>query len=157
MKSKLSWREKVNRIGNFRIVDIPPRMQKRFGKGRMLIPCPSDIERLLKNIESGRLVTKSELRRKLAEEVGADVTCPLTAGIFLRLISEAAEEDLTQGADSITPYWRVVGDKGELIEKLHGGTEGQARKLAEENISTEKKKAGGKLYVKDAGRLVVRL
>ena len=149
MKSKSSWREKVNRITETELVVIPEKMQLRFGRGMMLIPRPLDIEKLIGTIRKGRLITKSELRRKLAADAGADVACPLTTGIFLRIVSEAAEEELASGKKKIAPYWRVVGDKGELNEKISGGTELQAKRLMAEGFEVVQKKRGGIFLVGD--------
>lgn len=149
MKTKTSWREKVNKITEAELVDIPEKMQLRFGRGKMLIPRPVDIEKLIGTVRKGRLVTKTELRRKLASDAGADVACPLTTGIFLRIVSEAASEDFASGRKKIAPYWRVIGDKGELNEKISGGTELQAKRLSAEGIEVVKKKRGGKLVVRD--------
>ncbi len=156
MKTKISWREKVDKISEPVMVDVPERMQKRFGKGKMLIPRPLDIERLINSVRKGKLITKAELRLKLAEESGADVTCPLTTGIFLRIVSEAAEEDLNAGKKKITPYWRVIGDKGELNEKIAGGTELQRRRLLSEGFQIERAARGGKYFVKDFGKKLIR-
>ena len=157
MKTKTTWREKVSRITEAELVDIPDKMQLRFGRGRMLIPRPVDIEKLIGTIRKGKLITKSELRRKLAADAGADVTCPLTTGIFLRIVSEAAEEDLASGKKKIAPYWRVVGDKGELNEKISGGAELQAQRLKAEGFEVVQKNRGGKLLVKDYEKMLTTL
>jgi hypothetical protein len=156
-RTKTKWRDKVNKIKEIEMVDIPPKMQERFGKGKMLIPRPVDIERLVSTVKKGKLITKSELRRKLAEESKADVTCPLTTGIFLRIVSEAAEEDFQGGRKKIAPYWRVIGDNGELNEKIPGGAESQAKKLEEEGIRIEVKKRSGKLFAVEYEGKLVRL
>ena len=46
----------------------------RFGKGKMLIPTPMLGDELVRRVPKGKLVTVSELRRKLAADSGADVT-----------------------------------------------------------------------------------
>ena len=107
-------------------------MQRRFGTGTMLVPAPCDVDALIKKVRKGKLVTQSQIRAKLARDHGADSTCPMTTGIFLRIAAEAAEEDLRDGKTRITPYWRVVRDTGELIDKLPGGALAQAGRLGEE-------------------------
>lgn len=62
----------------------------------------------------------------------ADVTCPLTSGIFVRIVAEAAEEDRRNGKKRITPYWRVVKDDGSLKDKFPGGAKAQAKLLRAE-------------------------
>jgi hypothetical protein len=80
------------------------------------------------------LATVSELRRKLAADFKADVTCPLTTGIFVRIAAEAAEEDREQGRKRITPYWRVVKDDGSFNPKFPGGVIQQTRTLKAEGF-----------------------
>ena len=61
----------------------------------------------------------------LARVHGADRTCPLTTGIFLRIVAEAAWEELQAGADpgAITPFWRVIAPDSSLARKLACGTD----------------------------------
>jgi hypothetical protein len=134
MRSKLSWREKLEKDQQPKLVEIPPKMA-RFGKGKMLIPTPMLVDELLRRIPKGKLVTVSELRRKLAADFGADVTCPLTTGIFVRIAAEAAEEDRANGRRRIAPYWRVVKDDGSLNPKFPGGEKLQTRYLRDDGFS----------------------
>ena len=48
--SRVSWREKLERQQEPKIVDIPVRMQARFGKGRMVIPKPLDVDALIRRV-----------------------------------------------------------------------------------------------------------
>jgi len=138
--SRTSWRAKLEKSQEPRLVEVPPKMA-RFGTGTMLIPTPKLVDDLIRRIPKGRLATVSELRRKLAVDFKADVTCPLTTGIFLRIAAEAAEEDRTRGRKRITPYWRVVKDDGTFNTKLPGGAAQQTRTLRAEGfrISTSGK------------------
>jgi hypothetical protein len=128
------WREKLEKEQEPKVVKIPPKMS-RFGKGTMLIPTPKLVDDLLRKVRKGRLVTVSEMRRRLAADFAADVTCPLTTGIFLRIAAEAAEEDRANGRKRITPYWRVVKDDGSLNPKFPGGVDNQARYLRREGFT----------------------
>ena len=132
--SRTSWRKKLEKQLEPRVVRVPPKMS-RFGRGKMLIPTPLLVDELVRRVGKGRLVTVSELRRKLARDFGADVTCPLTTGIFLRIAAEAAEEDRANGRKRITPYWRVVKDDGSLNPKFPGGIDSQARYLKAEGFT----------------------
>ena len=138
MKTKLSWREKLEKPQQPKLVKVPPKMS-RFGKGMMLIPTPMLVDELIRRIPKGRLVTVGELRRKLAADFAADVTCPLTTGIFVRIAAEAAEEDRAKGRRRITPYWRVVKDDGSLNPKFPGGEELQTLCLRSEGFSVGRK------------------
>ena len=146
MKTRTSWREKLERVQDPKIVAIPPKMQKRFGRGKMLIPRPLDVDALIRKVPRGKLVTQAQLREKLARSSGADVACPITTGIFVRIAAEAAAEDERAGKRRITPYWRVIRDNGLLLEKLPGGPAGQADRLSAEGHSIDR---SGKLRVED--------
>lgn len=153
--SRTSWRTKLEKPQERKVFDVPPSMQKRCGTGTMLIPRPLDVDAAIRLVPKGRLVTQGQLRRRLARDAGADVSCPITTGIFIRICSEAAEEDFRNGKKRVTPYWRVVRDDGNLIEKFPGGPKGQARRLAEEGIDVEPGQRG-KLQVADLQKHLVR-
>lgn len=116
------------------MVLIPPKMS-RFGEGTMLIPTPLLVDRLVRQVPKGKLITGSELRRKLAEDFATNTTCPLTTGIFLRIAAEAAEEDRANGRHRLTPYWRVIKDDGSLNPRYPGGVKSQTRNLRAEGFT----------------------
>lgn len=157
LKTKISWREKINRITDTKIVDLPDNVPSHFGKGKMLISRPLDIEAVVRKVPKGKLITKSQLRAILAMNAGTDTACPLTTGIFLRMVSEAAEEDALLGKKNIAPYWRVIGEMGELNEKFPFGMEGQAKKLEAEGVRVEAKKRSGKLVAVDFEKKLMKL
>ncbi len=132
MKARKSWREKLEKGPEARIVDIPPKMEKRLGRGKMLIPRPLDVDALVRKVREGKLVTQAQIRARLARDFKVDCTCPITTGIFLRILAEAAEEDLERGRKEIAPYWRVIRNDGGLNPKFPGGVEAQAARLREE-------------------------
>ena len=144
--SRVPWREKLEKPQEPKLVKIPPKMS-RFGTGTMLIPTPKLVDELIRRIPKGKLVTVGELRRKLAADFAADVTCPLTTGIFVRIAAEAAEEDRANGRRRLTPYWRVVKDDGGLNPKFPGGEHLQARWLRSEGLSIVRK--GERAVVRD--------
>lgn len=117
-----------------KVVAIPRRMQKRMGKGTLLIPAPRDVDAVMRRTKLGRLVTQSTIRAKLAAKAGADHACPLCTGIFARIAAEAAEEERRDGIERITPWWRTIKDNGALNEKFPGGTAAQAVKLQAEGF-----------------------
>ena len=133
-KSRTSWREKLEKPQEPKLVKVPPKMS-RFGKGMMLIPTPLLVNGVLKRVPKGKLITVGSIREKLARDYKANVTCPLTTGIFLRIVAEAAEEDRAQGAKRVSPYWRVVRDDGGLNPKFPGGVAQQARYLRAEGFA----------------------
>src|SRR6476620_1428614 len=133
--SRKSWREKLENQDHSKIVEIPARMTKKFGQGRMLIPKPLDVDSLIRKTKKGKLITVAEIRSRLARDNGVDVACPLTTGIFIRIAAEASQEDFRNGKKRITPYWRVIRDDGSLNEKFPGGVKAQSRRLKEEGHS----------------------
>lgn len=90
-------------------------------------------------------MTVSEIRRRLAIEFSADVTCPLTTGIFIRIVAEAAEENRAGGRKRVTPYWRVVRDDGTLNPKFPGGVTNQAKYLRAEGFKVVRNRVAGDL------------
>ena len=136
--SRTSWREKIDKPQNAKIVKVPPRMS-RFGSGTMLIPTPKLIDEMIRKVPKGKLVTVSELRRKLARDFRTDVACPLTTGIFVRIAAEAAEEDRANGKKRIAPYWRVIKDDGSMNPKFPGGATQQTRFLRAEGFAVVNK------------------
>jgi hypothetical protein len=102
------------------------------GTGRMLVPTPLLVAEEVRRVRKGRLVTSRDLRERLAARTGADITCPMTTGIFLSIIAGAAEEQLAAGKRPVAPYWRVVGDNGRLNPKWPPGPERQAERLRRE-------------------------
>jgi hypothetical protein len=129
--SKTPWREKLERH-EAKIVDIPPRMQVRLGIGRMVIPKPLDVDKLIRQVPKGKLVTGPVLCQELARRSNVEVACPITTGIFVRICSEASEEERHAGKKMVTPYWRVLNSEGALNPKFPGGIAGQKRKLTAE-------------------------
>ena len=111
----------------------------------MLIPCPLDVDALIRTVRRGRLVTQSQIRETLARAQGADVACPITTGIFVRIAAEAAEQDLRAGKKRVTPYLRVVRDDGTLNAKLKR----QAARLREEGYAIEPGSRKNTLRVRD--------
>ena len=112
----------------------PPRVEvltesksPNYPVGKMLISSPRELEAVIHRIPEGRVLTLAALRANLAKAHRADYTCPLTTGIFLRVVGEAAEEERAARGGDVAPYWRVVRDDGALIDTLPGGTEAQAR------------------------------
>lgn len=154
-KSRTSWREKLEKPQEPKLVKVPPKMS-RFGKGMMLIPTPLLVNDVLKRVPKGKLITVGSIREKLARDHKANVTCPLTTGIFLRIVAEAAEENRAQGAKRVSPYWRVVRDDGGLNPKFPGGVAQQARYLRAEGFAVVRN--GGKPpVVKDFERRLFKL
>jgi hypothetical protein len=133
-RARKSWHEKLEKpvAGLPKVADVPDKWVKTMGGRRVLVPTPMMVDELVRTVPRRKLITVGQIRQRLAQPFQADSTCPLTTGIFLRIISEAAEEDRQAGKEQITPYWRVVKDDGSLNPKFPGGVEAHAQKLREE-------------------------
>jgi alkylated DNA nucleotide flippase Atl1 len=129
-KSKTSWRQKLEKPQEARAVEVPPRMQKT--RGRMLIATPLLVDKLVNRIPKGKLATVAQLMGRLARDHHCDTACPMTTGIFLRIVAETAEEDMAAGKKRVTPYWRVLKTDGSLNDKYPGGVNRQAGLLKSE-------------------------
>jgi len=103
--------------------------------GTILISNPTEISEELEKIGPGKSMTIQEFRERLAEKHKADMTCPLSTGIFMRIAAEVALEDLAAGKEVVAPFWRVVEPKSPLAKKLSCGPEWIAQHRIAEGIS----------------------
>ena len=140
-----SWIEKLNSYNpKHGIIKQCPDMWSNGGKLKtMLIPEPKKIDALVQSIQFGTVVTIGNLRSRLAKDAGADMACPMTTGIFLKIVAFAAEENRERG-EVVTPYWRVVKDGGKLNDKFPDGITLHADLLESEGHTIIKSKNGTK-------------
>ena len=135
MAKQKSWLDKLNeekesktkRI-DFDFADIP-------AGSMMFIATPKLIDQYIKEIEIGKHVDIKTLRKDLALANNTDYTCPVTTGIFLRIVAEANYEMLQQGKrlSEITPFWRVIEPNSTLAKKLTFGQEFLQKQIANES------------------------
>lgn len=115
-----------------KVVDGREKWKKRFGGTRVLVPTPLLVDKVIRTVKKGKLITVNQIREKLAREFNAEVTCQITTGIFIRICAEVAEEDLLAGKKQVTPYWRVLKSDGSLNPKYPGGITNQTQRLISE-------------------------
>lgn len=153
-----TWRGKLEaeHPNHGKVVAIPPKMRKQYGTGTMLIPKPLDVDAVMRGVRKGRLITASQIRDRLAKAAGAGTACPLTTGIFVRIVAEAAEEDRRAGKKRITPYWRTIKSDGKFNEKSPGGARAQAAKLRQEGFTIQPGRGKQPPSVKDFERHLVK-
>jgi hypothetical protein len=132
-----TWQEKLNDARTPHVETATKTFAGIHVGQRMLIPTPMLIDEYIRQIPEGSVVDSATLRRDLAIEQGAEVTCPLTTGIFLRIVAEAAYEEYEKGkpAGSITPFWRVIDDNSPTAKKLTFGTAFLQAQRKKENIA----------------------
>lgn len=121
-KSVVSWSEKYD-IANAKGHEIKSVRKDMMGMKagqKMLIATPKMVADIIATIPHGQIKDTSFLRAELAKQTNVDVVCPLTTGIFVRIICEASNEDVQNGASlsEVTPFWRVLGEKAPVRKKL---------------------------------------
>jgi hypothetical protein len=136
MATKKTWLDKlsekkepkIKRI-DFDFADIP-------ANSNMFIATPQIIDNYIQQIPKGKTVTVQTMRKDLAIENGADYTCPVTTGIFLRIVAEAnfVKYQQANSLKGITPFWRVVEPNSPLSKKLTFGRDFIANQRQKESI-----------------------
>lgn len=87
---------------------------------KMLVPTPTIVDAYVREIPKGKEITITQMRKDLAAEYYAHNTCPLTSGILIRIVAEAAYEEYQLGKQisKITPFWRMINEKSPAAKKL---------------------------------------
>jgi hypothetical protein len=114
-----SWTEKLNCSK----APLKKRLEKSVAGmpavALMYISTPQEIDAYIRQIPRGQSVSVQQMRVDLANSNKADCTCPLTTGIFLRIVAEAAFETINGGnSPDTTPFWRVIEPKASIVKKL---------------------------------------
>lgn len=131
---KKTWREKRDVARQPEVEILAKRFSDMEEGTHMLIASPLTLDAYIRALPRGTAVSMRSLRRDLAAPFNAENTCPLTIGIFLRIVAEAAYEELQAGTPlaDITPFWRVIEPKSPLLKKLSfGAAFVQAQRKAE--------------------------
>lgn len=145
---KKTWTEKLNHPlqgevtrTSKKFADIPP-------ESKMYISYPQEINQYVLQIPKGKSIEVQTIRKDLAAEHHAEYTCPVTTGIFLRIVAEAAYEAHLQGKsiDQITPFWRAIPSQSPLAKKISCGPDflahlRQAEGIIDKPQRTKSKKA----------------
>ena len=103
---------------------------------KMLIPTPKIVDKLVKEIPDGIFLHSKQIRKKLANDYNAEMTCPVVTGISMRILSEAAFEEyqMHKEIERITPFWRIVEPDSKLAEKLACGIDFIIERQTQEGI-----------------------
>lgn len=132
-----TWQQKLH-IDHQPKVEVADKSFAGVQEGqRMLVPTPLIVDEYIRQIPKGKKVDPVQMKKDLAAEYHAEVTCPLTSGIFLRIAAEAAYEAYEKGAklSSITPFWRIIDKKSTTAKKLSFGAEFLLEQQEKEGIS----------------------
>ena len=123
MATKKTWLDKLNEHKESKIKRIDIDFADISAGSNMFIATPQLIDAYIQEIGIAKHIDLKTLRKDLAIEHNADATCPVTTGIFLRIVAEANYEKLQQGKsiEEITPFWRVIEPNSSLAKKLTFG------------------------------------
>jgi hypothetical protein len=119
-KPKPSWTDKLNGSKPPIVKPAPMNFAGMRAGQMMLIPSPKLIDDFIRKIPKGKQVDMATMRTQLAKLHRAEVSCPVTTGIFLRIVVEAANEAHDNGTavSAVTPVWRVIDSKAALLKKI---------------------------------------
>lgn len=118
-----TWQEKLHidkkaevKKNDYDFADIP-------AGSKMLIATPLIMDEYIRQIPKGHFTDIKQIRKDLAAEYKAQYTCPVTTGIFIRIVAEAAYEEYEKGKplSKITPFWRALSAKSPSAKKLSFG------------------------------------
>ena len=135
MAIKKTWLDKLNEKKEPKIKRIDIDFADIPAGSNMFIATPKLIDEYIQEIGIGKRLDIKTLRKDLAIEHNADYTCPVTTGIFLRIVAEANYEKLQHGkrVEEITPFWRVIEPKSVLAKKLTFGQEFLLQQIEKES------------------------
>jgi hypothetical protein len=118
-----SWQEKLEG-GKPPHVEV---LDKPFGGAlpgaKMLVSQPCEVDVFIRELPLGTMMSIGDLRSSIAKRHGADVACPISTSIFVRISAEAALDAVAAGIpiESVTPFWRVIDPASPLAKKLSCG------------------------------------
>lgn len=124
-RGKKTWTEKLDPGREHKVVELEQDFAGVRAGSRLLVATPRIVERYINQLPKGAHVSPQTLRKDLASEYKADATCPVSTGIFLRIVAEAAYEQHQAGKSlkEIAPFWRVIDENSPTAKKLTCGVE----------------------------------
>lgn len=149
---KKDFNAKLNDSKNMpKVVELDPAAAAKWGGKTMVIASPLEYDAAIKLVPTGKLITTDTLRKYMARTHNTDITCPLTAGIFINICAWASY----QRKEDITPYWRVLKSNGELNPKYPDAFDLQKMLLESEGHKVINK--GKKYYVENYENSLIEL
>ena len=120
-----TWAEKMkgSKAPHIAVIDKP--MSGLLPGQKLLVASPELVKDYIAGIPSGTTRTIAAMRDEMARAKGADATCAMSAGIFVRIVAEAALEELRSGRKlaQIAPFWRLIDPESATARKLTCGPE----------------------------------
>jgi hypothetical protein len=123
--ARKSWTDRLD-SGAASAVSPSPRDYGPMRVGMaMLVPSARTVDDYVRRIPANTSLSQADAKAGLAKEAGAEVTCPATFGIVLRIVAEAAAEAHAAGApwEMVTPVWRLLDEATPMTHRLSCGPE----------------------------------
>jgi len=74
-KMKENWREKLGSTAKKqnlpRVVEVSDSMSKKWGEGTCVIPSPVEVDKVMKSVPQGKLITINQIREFMAKKYNA--------------------------------------------------------------------------------------
>jgi hypothetical protein len=121
VRPRKSWAQKMAGSKAHQVKPAPRDFAGMRAGQIMLVPSPQIIDAFIRAIPRGTSMDAKTMRAGLAAAHGAEVACPITTGILLRIVAEAALEAREHGASDVTPFWRVIDEESTTAGKLTCG------------------------------------
>ncbi len=75
LKKRETWREKLGSTAQRqnlpRVVEVNEKMSKKWGEGTCVIPSPLEVDRVMKRVPKGKLITINQIREVMAKKYHA--------------------------------------------------------------------------------------
>ena len=87
---------------------------------KMLVGTPQLIDAYIRSIPFGETRTVEAMRNAVARKHGCNGMCPISTSIFIRTASEAALEEMANGAkpSEVSPFWRLIDGQHKIAKRL---------------------------------------
>jgi hypothetical protein len=115
-----SWADKLKQKRAPKIVRLETDFAGIKAGSMLFVGTPMIIEDYIRKIPLADFRTIHRMRNELARKNQCDATCPVSTAIFLRMISEAAIEQLAEGKSpaEVLPFWRIIEPDSTIAKKL---------------------------------------
>jgi len=120
-----TWQEKMHNGQPDKVEVVDKQFADIPAGATMYIATPEIVEAYIRNVPGGAHTTLQQMRKDLAAQNNVEYCCPITSGIFLRIVAEAAFEEYLGGRSlkKITPFWRIIDSKAPVAKKLSCGVD----------------------------------
>ncbi len=119
-----TWRQKLDAKKEPKLQVVQKAMAGIPVGGQLLFPTPQLIKQFMDRIPAGNSVSFAKMRQQIAQAHKGDGCCPLTTSTAVRIVAEAAWEEISAGKkpEEVTPFWRVIEPDSSIAKKLACGS-----------------------------------